>query len=212
MYVPSGFEMQPDDLREFLLGHGAGDLVTSGRNGLLASLVPFVYDPSTGPSGTLRGHLARNNPQWQDEPSGEALVIVRGPDTYITPSWYAAKAEHGRVVPTWNYVTAHVYGEMRVVDDAAFVRQVVQDLTEKHETARDAPWSVSDAPARYVEGQLRAIVGVEVRVSRIEAKAKVSQNRSDADIDGVRDGLRQDGRQDMAEEVQARRPRRQQVV
>lgn len=200
--------MQPDDLRQFLLHHGAGDLVTSGRSGLLASLIPFVYDPSTGPSGALRGHLARNNPQWQDQPSSEALVIVRGPDTYITPNWYATQAEHGRVVPTWNHVTAQVYGELKVVDDTAFVRQVVHDLTDKHETARDEPWAVTDAPARYIEGQLRAIVGVELLISRIEAKARASQNRSDDDIDGVRDGLRQDGHVSMAEEVEARRPQR----
>ena len=208
MYVPRGFEMNADDLRQFLLHHGAGDLITSGRSGLAASLIPFVFDASTGPHGTLRGHLARNNPQWQDQPSGEALVIVRGPDTYVTPNWYATKAEHGRVVPTWNYVTAHVYGEMQVVDDIAFVRQVVQDLTEKHEAARDEPWAVTDAPARYIDGQLRAIVGVELLVSRIEAKAKASQNRSDADIDGVRDGLRREGQISMAKEVEARRPPR----
>lgn len=208
MYVPSGFEMQPDDVREFLLHHGAGDLVTCGRSGLLASLIPFVFNPSAGPHGTMRGHLARNNPQWQDQPTGEALVIVRGPDTYITPTWYATKAEHGRVVPTWNYLTAHVYGEMRVVDDVAFVRQLVHDLTEKHEAARDERWAVTDAPVRYIDGQLRAIVGVEVQVTRVEAKAKVSQNRSDADIDGVRDGLRRDAEHDMAAEVEARRPHR----
>lgn len=208
MYVPKGFEMHADDLGQFLLHHGAGDLVTSGRSGLLASLIPFVYDPSSGPHGTLRGHLARNNPQWQDQASAEALVIVRGPDTYITPSWYATKSEHGRVVPTWNYVTAHVYGVLKVVDEVAFVRQVVHDLTEKHESARDVPWAVTDAPTRYVEGQLRAIVGVELLITRIEAKAKVSQNRSDGDIDGVRDGLRRAGQVRMAVEVQARRPQR----
>lgn len=130
------------------------------------------------------------------------------PDTYITPNWYATQAEHGRVVPTWNHVTAQVYGELKVVDDTAFVRQVVHDLTDKHETARDEPWAVTDAPARYIEGQLRAIVGVELLISRIEAKARASQNRSDDDIDGVRDGLRQDGHVSMAEEVEARRPQR----
>jgi transcriptional regulator len=208
MYVPKGFEMQPDDLQQLLVAHGAGDLVTYGRNGLAASLIPFVYDQSVGPHGRLRGHLARNNPQWQHQPDGEALVIVRGPDAYITPAWYATKAEHGRVVPTWNYVTAHVYGAMKVVDDVAFVRRVVHELTEKHEAGRDEPWAVSDAPPPFIEGQLRAIVGVELLVSRIEAKAKVSQNRSDADIDGVQAGLRRSGEGRMAGEVAMRRPHR----
>lgn len=203
-----GFEMQTDDVRRFLVEHGAGDLVTHGRGGLAASLIPFLYDPAVGQHGRLRGHLARNNPQWLDQSDGEALVIVRGPDTYISPAWYATKSEHGRVVPTWNYVTAHVYGELTVQDDAAFVRQVVHDLTEKHEAAREAPWAVSDAPDRFIEGQLRAIVGVELTISRIEAKAKVSQNRSDADIDGVRDGLRRRGDERMAAQVEARRPQR----
>lgn len=208
MYVPKGFEMLPDDLRQFLVAHGAGDLVTHGHNGLAASLIPFIYDPSVGPHGRLRGHLARNNPQWQQRPDCEALVIVRGPDAHITPAWYATKAEHGRVVPTWNYVKAHVYGSMKVVDDVAFVRQVVNELTEKHEAGRDEPWTVSDAPARFIDGQLRAIVGVELLVSRIEAKAKASQNRSDADVDGVQAGLRQGGEDRMAGEVENRRPHR----
>jgi transcriptional regulator len=208
MYVPKGFEMQPDDLRQLLVSHGAGDLVTHGPYGLAASLIPFIYDPYVGPHGRLRGHLARNNQQWQHESDDEALVIVRGPDSYITPAWYATKAEHGRVVPTWNYVTAHVFGTLKVVDDVAFVRQVVHELTEKHEAGRDEPWAVSDAPARFIDGQLRAIVGVELLVSRIEAKAKLSQNRSDADIDGVQAGLRQDGDEAMAREVETRRPHR----
>jgi transcriptional regulator len=114
---------------------------------------------------------------------------VRGPDSYISPSWYATKAEHGRVVPTWNYVTAHVYGELVVHDDVQWLDDLVRRLTEHHEGTRDEPWSVDDAPPRYIAGQLRAIVGVELIVSRIEAKLKLSQNRSDADIDGVIRGL-----------------------
>ena len=208
MYVPRHFELADDDLRDLLLRAGAGDLVTSGRSGLQATLVPFVYDPDDGPHGTLRGHLARNNPQWQDDPVGEALVIVRGPDGYVSPSWYASKAEHGRVVPTWDYVSAHVHGDLEVVDDPAFVREVVEDLTAKHEAGRVEPWSVGDAPAPYVAGQLRAVVGVRLVITRVEAKAKLSQNRSDADVDGVRDGLRREGQVRLADEVQARRPQR----
>ena len=119
---------------------------------------------------------------------------------------YAAKREHGRVVPTWNYVTAHVYGEMHVHDDVNFVRRVVHELTDKHEAARERPWAVADAPARFVEGQLRAIVGVELLITRVHAKAKLSQNRSDVDIDGVVAGLREAGEDRMAEQVEGHRP------
>ena len=125
--------------------------------------------------------MARNNDQWRSPPSGESLAIVRGPDAYISPSWYAAKAEHGRVVPTWNYVTAHVYGRLVVHDDPGWVEDIVRRLTAKHEAAGwppgQAAWSVDDAPRAFIEGQLRAIVGLELQITRIEAKAKLSQNR-----------------------------------
>ena len=139
--------------------------------------------------------MARNNDQWRKPALGESLAIVRGPDAYVSPSWYAAKAEHGRVVPTWNYVTAHVYGRLVVHDDPDWVEDVVRRLTAKHEAARlTAPgqppaWSVDDAPRAFIEGQLRAIVGLELQITRIEAKAKLSQNRPVADIAGVVAGL-----------------------
>lgn len=187
MYVPAHFAPpSPDAVRDLLDHHGAADLVTATADGLLATLLPFLHDPADdGSPGVLRGHVARNNDHWRAAPVGEALVIVRGPDAYVSPSWYASKAEHGRVVPTWNYVTAHVYGEFVVHDDAAWTEQVVRDLTAKHEAARDPGWSVDDAPERYIAGQLRAIVGVEVVISRVEAKWKLSQNRSAADVEGV---------------------------
>lgn len=208
MYVPKGFAMEDAAVAELLLHAGAGDLITSTAVGLQATFLPFVYDASVGAHGALRGHLARNNEQWQSAPEGEALVIMRGPDSYVTPSWYASKREHGRVVPTWNYVTAHVYGELRVHDDLDFVRQSVHELTAKHEARRQRPWAVADAPTGYVEGQLRAIVGVELLITRVAAKAKLSQNRSDADISGVVQGLRESGDEPMAEQVEAHRPRR----
>jgi transcriptional regulator len=134
-------------------------------------------------------------------------VIVRGPDAYVSPSWYATKAEHGRVVPTWNYLTAHVYGELVVHDDPAWVEGVVRRLTAKHEAASAHPWSVDDAPPPFVAGQLRAIVGIELVITRIEAKAKLSQNRSAADVDGVVAGLRARGDDRSADAVLAvRRP------
>jgi transcriptional regulator len=135
------------------------------------------------------GHVARNNRQWKVPPIADALVIVRGPEAYISPAWYATKREHGRVVPTWNYVTAHLHGRLVVHDDRDWVERNVRDLVARHEGRRPDPWSVDDAPREYVEGQLRAIVGLEIRITRIEAKLKLSQNRSAADVDGAIEGL-----------------------
>ena len=206
MYVPKQFEMGDAAVQELLTEHGAGDLITATSEGLLATLLPFVYDPSVGDRGALLGHLARTNEHWRHAPVGEAMVILRGPDAYITPSWYRSKAEHGRVVPTWNYVTAHVYGELVLHDDVEWLGDLVRRLTEKHESGRPAPWAVSDAPPAFVAGQLRAVVGVELRINRIEAKAKLSQNRPPADIDGVVEGSRARGDVDMARAVEAARP------
>lgn len=166
-------------------------------------MLPFVYDAERQ---TLLGHVARNNPQWQLPVVGEALVIVRGADSYISPSWYPSKAEHGRVVPTWNYLTAHVYGNVTIHDDPAWLDRLVRRLTDKHEANQPQPWSVDDAPERYVAGQLRAIVGVEVAITRIEAKFKLSQNRPAEDIDGVIKGLNESGDQAGATAVQQYRP------
>jgi transcriptional regulator len=135
------------------------------------------------------------------------MVIFRGPDAYVSPSWYASKKEHGRVVPTWNYVTAHVYGRLVVHDDPAWVEAVVRRLTDKHETGQPQPWTVRDAPPRFVAGQLRAIVGIEVMISRVHAKAKLSQNRPAADIDGVISGLVARGDNASAAAVRAARKR-----
>jgi transcriptional regulator len=189
MYVPGHFAMDEPAVRDLLVHHGAADLVTATPDGLLATLLPFVFDPDAGERGALLGHVARNNDQWRHEVVGEALVIVRGPDAYVSPGWYASKAEHGRVVPTWNYVTAHVYGELVVHDDPVWVEALVRRLTGKHEASLPHPWSVDDAPPAFVAGQLRAIVGLELRITRIEAKAKLSQNRPEADVEGVVAGL-----------------------
>lgn len=206
MYVPSHFTMDDAAVQQLLAGHGAGDLVTATPDGLVATMLPFVYEPDAGPHGALLGHVARNNEHWRLPVIGEALVILRGPDAYVTPGWYASKVEHGRVVPTWNYVTAHVHGELVVHDDVEWLEALVRRLTAKHEAGRATPWSVDDAPPAFTAGQLRAIVGVEVRISRIEAKAKLSQNRPPADIDGVVQGLRSDGDQAMAQAVEDARP------
>ena len=194
MYVPQHFE-PPDEaaVRDLLRRHGAADLVTSTADGLVATLLPFVYDEpaddDSGDLGRLLGHVARNNDQWKRPALGEALVIVRGPDAYVSPSWYPTKREHGRVVPTWNYVTAHVHGRLVVHDDVAWVEALVRRLTAKHEGGRAEPWAVDDAPAKFLAGQLRAIVGIEVEITRVEAKWKLSQNRPEADRAGVLVGL-----------------------
>jgi transcriptional regulator len=207
MYIPAHFAADDSEVRELLVNHGAADLITLTDDGLLATMLPFAYEPSAGSRGALYGHVARNNDQWRKPARGESLAIVRGPDAYVSPSWYAAKAEHGRVVPTWNYLTAHVYGELLVHDDPAWVEDVVRRLTAKHEAARLAspgqhmPWSPDDAPRAFIEGQLRAIVGLELRITRIEAKAKLSQNRPVGDIAGIVDGLAARGDDPMATAV-----------
>ncbi|WP_347338533.1 FMN-binding negative transcriptional regulator [Cellulomonas sp. WB94] len=198
MYTPAHFAPDSDASARFLADVVAGDLVISTDSGLVATFLPVLLDAGTSSRGSLVGHLARNNDQWQQAVRGEALFIAHGPDAYISPSWYASKAEHGRVVPTWNYATAHVYGELVVHDDTAWVGALVRRLTDRHEARREHPWSVDDAPARFTAGQLRAIVGVELVISRVEVKVKMSQNRPDRDIDGVVTGLGQDGRPDAA--------------
>lgn len=190
MYIPAHFAAEPRVVTDLLTNHGAADLITQTDEGLLATMLPFIYEQSAGEHGALYGHVARNNDQWRTPVTGEALAIVRGPDAYISPSWYATKAEHGRVVPTWNYVTAHVYGDLIVHDDVRWLEAIVRRLTDKHEQAKGGElWSVDDAPRAYIEGQLRAIVGLELRITRIQAKTKLSQNRPQADIEGVVAGL-----------------------
>jgi transcriptional regulator len=194
MYVPAHFKPDDEEVRNLLRNPGAADLITATPDGLLATMLPFVYDEpgsrsGLGAWGALLGHVARNNGQWRAPASGEALVIVRGPDAYISPRWYATKREHGRVVPTWNYITAHVYGELIIHDDPAWVEANVRRLSDLHERINEAPWSVDDAPGAYIAGQLKAIVGVELVIARVEGKRKLSQNRSSEDIDGVIEGL-----------------------
>ena len=198
MYVPAHFAPDPDDVRALLRHPGAVDLITVTDGGPLATMLPMVWDEpesraDLGEFGALLGHVARNNAQWKTPALGESMAIVRGPDAYITPSWYATKREHGRVVPTWNYVVAHVYGRLVIHDDIDFCEANVRRLSRMHEDDRAEPWAVDDAPAAYIAGQMRAIVGVELLIDRLEAKSKLSQNRSEADIDGAIVGLEADG-------------------
>lgn len=191
MYTPRAFAL--DDLPEIqqLIQHTRlAQLVTVGENGLQASHLPLLLNPDEGPNGTLYGHLARANPQWRELQNGsEALVIFAGADAYISPAFYPAKAEHGKVVPTWNYIAVHAYGTPEVFSDAERLLKVVTALTDRHESGRAQPWRVSDAPADYIDGMLKAIVGFALPIERLVGKRKLSQNRSAADMAGVRDGL-----------------------
>jgi transcriptional regulator len=194
VYIPDHFRPTDEEVAELLANIGAAELVTATADGLLATMLPLIHEPpgawpDGGDLGRLMGHVARNNRQWKVPAIGEAMVIVRGPDAYISPAWYATKREHGRVVPTWNYITAHVHGRLVIHDDPAWVEVNVRALSDRHEATRPKPWSVDDAPLPYIEGQLRAIVGVEVLISRIEAKFKLTQNRSTDDVDGAIAGL-----------------------
>jgi len=190
MYVPAHFQATPEQQSALLAAPGLVDLISPGPDGLLATPLPMLYQPAEDGSGSLIGHLARNNPHWRAAGStAESLAIVRGPDAYISPSWYPSKAEHGRVVPTWNYLTLHVYGRLVAHESADWLRELVTRLTAVHEATVGSSWQPSDAPAGYVDGQLRAIVGVELRISRIEAKAKLSQNRPAADQAAVIEAL-----------------------
>jgi transcriptional regulator len=214
----TGDDHLAQQLRDLLARAPLADLITHGARpggpvGLIATPLPLLYDADRGPLGTLVGHVARNNPHWQfgrpaaDQGSAgtgapaatgadtegadppDSLVILRGPDAYISPTWYASTAEHGRVVPTWNYLTAHVSGHLVTHDEEEWTFQLVRRLTEHFETGFTPPWTVDDPPAKFIAGQLRAIVGIEVVITSIQAKHKLGQNRSAADVEGAVAGL-----------------------
>ena len=187
MYTPP-FNRQDDETeqRNFVADIGVGWLVTSREDSApAASFLPVIWQ-----GDTVIAHLAKANPHWREIDGTPALLIVTGPDAYVSPTWYAAKAEHGKVVPTWNYTAVHLTGVARVHEDPEWLRTAVTDLTNRHERRRDQPWEVTDAPAAYIDGQLRGIVGIELAVTGVEGKAKLSQNRSLADREGVIEGLR----------------------
>ena len=178
--------MGDETVAPFLAAHPAGHLVTVGPDGRPdVTLLPLVVD-----EGRVLAHFARANEHWRRiAPGSPGIVVVTAANAYISPSWYPSKAEHGRTVPTWNYSEVQLTGPVTVHDDIEFVRDVVTRLTRRHEDHRAEPWAVTDAPERYVEGQLRAVVGVELLVESVSAKAKLSQNRSDADREGAIAGL-----------------------
>jgi transcriptional regulator len=205
MYIPRHFGLEDRaQVSDFVARAGAADLVTFDGTELTATLLPVLWDQdSTSEAngngdgsgdgagyGRLLGHIALANPQWKTaRPGVPALAIVHGPQAYISPGWYAAKREHGRVVPTWNYVTVHFTGPVTFHRDPEWLRGLVTRLTTKYEGQREEPWHVTDAPPAFIDGQLRGIVGVELTVTRVEAKAKLSQNRGAADRAGAIEGL-----------------------
>jgi transcriptional regulator len=190
MYTPPAFR---DDDRQSLLATiraaRLANFVTATADGPMASPLPLFLDESDGEHGVIHGHLAKANPQWRVPPLGDALAIFMGPDAYVTPAWYAAKQETGKVVPTWNYVAVHAYGPVEFFDDPARLLDVVSRLTDLHEGGRALPWAVSDAPPDFVRAQLNGIVGLRMPVARLEGKRKMSQNRNAADRAGVSAGL-----------------------
>lgn len=198
MYNPPHFEeTRTAVLHQAMRGIGFASLVSAGEGGIAASHLPLVLDETGGPLGTLSGHFARPNPHWK-EMGDTALAMFLGPHFYVTPSWYASKQEGGKVVPTWNYIAVHAHGAVTIHDDAAWLHDHLERLTRAQEEGRAHPWGVGDAPESYLAALKRGIVGFSLTITRLEGKWKLSQNRSDADRAGVRDGLLAEGRADLA--------------
>jgi transcriptional regulator len=195
MYVPAHFkEARAEVLHDLIRAHPLAVLVTLDANGLVANHIPMEIDGAAGEYGTLRGHVARGNPMWTSHrPEVDAMAIFQGPHSYITPAYYATKAATGEVVPTWNYAIVHAYGPLRAIDDPAWLRRFVEQLTDRHEAmlgpAGREPWKVSDAPERYIDRLIKAIIGIEIPIARFEGKWKVSQNRPAEDRAGIIAGL-----------------------
>ncbi|MEN9316846.1 MAG: hypothetical protein RJA99_4293 [Pseudomonadota bacterium] len=187
MYVPAHFdESRTDVLHEQIRARPLGILVTNAAGRLDANHLPFELAPSEGEFGTLHAHVARNNPVWQEvADSGEVLVIFRPGDAYVSPNWYPSKHETHRQVPTWNYVVVHAHGRVTIRDDERYVRGLVARLTRTHEAAQPKPWKMGDAPPDYIDTMLKAIVGIEIRITRLEGKSKLSQNREVRDLEGA---------------------------
>lgn len=192
IYNPPHFRVaRPEVLHALIARHPLATLITSTAGEFAVSYLPLLYFPQEDGAGVLQGHMARANSQWQSYSSGSpALAVFSGPQHYITPNWYVSKAEHGKVVPTWNYVAVHAHGTLTFKDDPEWILSNVKALTNSQEHASSHPWSVSDAPPEFIQQQLRAIVGVEFSITRLEGKWKVSQNRSRDDREGVISGLR----------------------
>jgi len=192
MYIPEAFrEEDRDAIAAMIRACPLAMLVTHSAEGLFATPMPLIFAAGEGEHGVLYGHIARANPQWKQPTAEDALVLFQGPNAYITPSWYATKAETGKVVPTWNYIAVHAYGPVEFYHHSEDLLGIVTKLTRQHEAGRPQPWSVRDAPADYIQTQLRSIVGLRIPIRRIEAKKKLSQNQPAANRAGVKQGLSQ---------------------
>ncbi|RJT37521.1 FMN-binding negative transcriptional regulator [Mesorhizobium waimense] len=193
MYQPPHFqETRQDILHGLVRAHPLGLLISNGTEGPVANAIPFLLDADIGPKGRLRAHLAKANPQWRllaESPASPVLVVFQGADAYVTPSWYETKRETGKVVPTWNYAIVQVRGMVKVIEDQAWLAQQIAELTASQEGSREAPWAVTDAPAGFIQSQIKGIVGLEIEITDISGKWKVSQNRPVADRVGVAEGL-----------------------
>lgn len=200
MYNPPHFQLtDAQALHRIIREHPLGVLVTQAPDGLDANHIPFEFDPANGPLGTLTGHVARANPLWQQcRGDADVLVVFRGVEGYISPNWYPSKQATHRQVPTWNYEVVHAHGRLTIRDDGRFVRGVVARLTRSHESTQPQPWKIGDAPPDYLDAMLQAIVGIEIAVTRLEGKAKLSQNKEALDRLGAVTALQAVGRKDLA--------------
>lgn len=213
MYIPAHFdEPRLDALHALIRQHPFGALVTQGAQGLDANHLPFDLDAQPGEPGVLRAHVARANPLWRDVKDGdEVLAIFQAGDAYVSPNWYPSKQEQHRQVPTWNYMVVHAHGRIRVRDDERFVRALVGRLTKTHEASQPAPWKMADSPREFIDSLLQAIVGIEIGITRLTGKVKLSQNRELRDLQGAAEALKAAGKDAVADAMlaraQAARPR-----
>ncbi|MGA0612777.1 FMN-binding negative transcriptional regulator [Caldimonas sp. KR1-144] len=203
MYIPAQYaESRPEELERIVRAHALGMLVTNGPAGLDADHIPFEFDPAAGTHGVLTAHVARANPLWQRCPTGtQVMVVFRGAEAYISPSWYPSKHEAHRQVPTWNYEVVHAHGTLTVRDDERFVRGLVARLTRRHEAGEPQPWRMSDAPSDYIDGLLGQIVGIEIAVTSLVGKRKLGQNKDARDRLGAADALAARGHGEVAQQM-----------
>lgn len=205
MYVPAHFdEPRAEALHELIVQHPLGILFTNGESGLDANHIPFELKAAQGQFGVLQAHVARSNPVWQDVKNGdEVLVVFRGAEAYISPTWYPSKHETHKQVPTWNYKVVHAHGRITLHDDERYVRGLVALLTRTHESSQPEPWKMTDAPKDYIASMLKAIVGVEIEITRLVGKFKLSQNKEARDIRGAGQALKDSGKIVLAEAMLA---------
>ncbi|AMV46336.1 FMN-binding negative transcriptional regulator [Paraburkholderia caribensis] len=211
MYVPAHFaETRKEVLHSRIVQHPFGTLITHGSSGLDANHIPFELAAEDGELGVLRAHVARANPVWQEVANGdEVLVVFHAGDAYISPNWYPSKHELHKQVPTWNYMVVHAHGRMTILDDERYVRGVVGRLTRTHEASEPKPWKMGDAPKDYVDAMVKAIVGIQVEITRLVGKSKLSQNKEARDIHGAAEALKSSGESQLADAMLAGVPTKQ---